>query len=230
LLGLVIIAVATDRRAVRGMGGLAIGLTVGLASLSVGGLTGASLNPARTLGPALASGQYAHLWLYIAAPVLGALSGMAAYEGLRGHRHAPELGSLGPIHLERPSILFACVGNSARSQMAEAFARRMAPRLDIRSGGSQPLGFILPETIAVMQERGFDLRHHTSKPFDEEWIRNECDLVVTMGCGDACPAFIGKRIVDWELADPKGQSIEAFRQVRDDIEKRVAELLRAEAR
>lgn len=125
-----------------------------------------------------------------------------------------------------PRILFACVGNSARSQMAEGFARALAgDRIDVRSGGSKPLGYVLAEAIQVMHEKGIDISGHPSQGFDEEWVRG-CDLVVTMGCGDdACPAFIGKRIVDWDLPDPKGQPLAVFREVRDRIEAEVTALL-----
>lgn len=124
-------------------------------------------------------------------------------------------------------VLFACVGNSARSQMSQGFAKAYGgARVDARSGGSKPLGYVLPEAIAVMREKGIDISDHPSRGFDESWVRDECDLVVTMGCGDdACPAFIGKRIVDWELDDPKGRPLAEFRRIRDDIERRVRALL-----
>ena len=124
-------------------------------------------------------------------------------------------------------VLFACIGNSARSQMAQGFARHLGgAQVDARSGGSKPLGHILPEAVAVMREVGIDISRHPSRGFDEPWVRAACDLVVTMGCGDdACPAFVGKRMVDWELPDPKGRPIEEFRRVRDDIEARVRALL-----
>ncbi|MCA1810705.1 MAG: arsenate reductase ArsC [Halobacteriales archaeon] len=124
-------------------------------------------------------------------------------------------------------VLFACVGNSARSQMAEGFARAFgSTRIEARSGGSKPLGYVLPEAIQVMQERGIDISGHPSQGFNEAWVRT-CDLVVTMGCGDdACPAFIGKRMEDWDLPDPKGKSLQDFRAVRDEIERRVRALLR----
>lgn len=124
-------------------------------------------------------------------------------------------------------VLFACVGNSARSQMAEGFARAFGgARLEARSGGSRPLGHVLPEAIQVMREKGIDISRQPSQGFDEPWTRASCDLVVTMGCGDdACPAFIGKRIVDWDLPDPKGRPLGEFRAVRDEIERRVRELL-----
>jgi len=124
-------------------------------------------------------------------------------------------------------VLFACVGNSARSVMAQGFARHYGgDRVEARSGGSKPLGHLLPEAVAVMREKGIDISREPSKGFDEAWVRDRCDLVVTMGCGDdACPAFIGKKIVDWDLPDPKGKGLAEFRAVRDEIERRVKELL-----
>lgn len=132
-----------------------------------------------------------------------------------------------PTRAKPFSVLFACVGNSARSQMAQGFAKALGgKRIHARSGGSKPLGYVLPEAVAVMQEKGIDISHQPSQGFDEAWVRDECDLVVTMGCGDdACPAFIGKRIEDWELPDPKGRPIAEFRAVRDEIERRVRALL-----
>lgn len=128
---------------------------------------------------------------------------------------------------DRPfRVLFACVGNSARSQIAEGFANALAKdHVDARSGGSKPLGHVLPEAIKVMQEVGIDISGHTSQGFDEPWIR-DCDLVVTMGCGDdACPAFIGKPMEDWQLEDPAGKDIETFRKVRDEIERQTLKTL-----
>jgi arsenate reductase (thioredoxin) len=128
------------------------------------------------------------------------------------------------VKARRPQrVLFACVGNSARSQMAEGFGKALG--LDCRSGGSQPLGYVLPEAVEAMREVGVDISGHQSRGFDEAWIRG-CDLVVTMGCGeDACPAFVGKRIVDWDLPDPKGQGMEVFRAVRDRIAVKVKALV-----
>lgn len=124
-------------------------------------------------------------------------------------------------------VLFACVGNSARSQMAEGFARALGgASVEVRSGGSRPLGHVLPEAVAVMRERGIDVSGHPSRGFDLDWVAG-CDLVVTMGCGeDACPAFVGKRMEDWDLDDPKDRPVAEFRRVRDEIEARVRDLLR----
>ena len=125
-------------------------------------------------------------------------------------------------------VLFACVGNSARSVMAQGFARHHGgAAVEARSGGSKPLGHLLPEAVAVMRERGIDVGREPSKGFDEAWIRDQCDLVVTMGCGeDACPAFVGKKTRDWDLEDPKGKDVETFRRIRDQIEVHVIALLR----
>lgn len=124
-------------------------------------------------------------------------------------------------------ILFACIGNAGRSQIAQAWAERLGgSRVEARSGGSKPASGIMPEALAALRERGMDIEGRRPKGFDERWVREECDLVVTMGCGDdACPAFIGKPLVDWELPDPKGRDLDFVRALRDDIERRVRELL-----
>jgi protein-tyrosine-phosphatase len=126
-------------------------------------------------------------------------------------------------------VMFACIGNSARSQMAQGFAEHYGKRrIEARSGGSVPLGHVLPEAIEVMREVGIDISKNPSQGFDLPWTYNECNYVVTMGCGDdACPAFAGKEMTDWALPDPKGKSLAEFRKVRDDIERRVILLLRS---
>lgn len=132
--------------------------------------------------------------------------------------------SKGPKRLH---LLFGCVGNAGRSQMAHGWAQALGgDRVVVRSGGSRPAREVAPESIAVMREVGIDISQHVPRPFDEPWVRDHCDLVVTMGCGDdACPAFIGKPLVDWQLPDPKGQPIAEFRRLRDDIGQRVRRLL-----
>ena len=126
-----------------------------------------------------------------------------------------------PLH-----VLFGCVGNAGRSQMAHGFAAAFGgANVVVRSGGSRPAGTVAPEAIAAMRERGIDISGHRSLPFDEAWVRDHCDLVVTMGCGDdACPAFIGKPLVDWALDDPKGRPLAEYRRIRDDIERRMRAL------
>lgn len=146
---------------------------------------------------------------------------------------APASGALpgrssGPPEGRPFGILFACVGNAGRSQMAHGFAKALGgARVAVRSGGSRPAGAVMPEAIEAMREKGIDIAHHRSQGFDEAWIREHCDLVVTMGCGDdACPAFIGKRMEDWALEDPKGKPLAEVRRLRDEIERRVRALLR----
>lgn len=123
-------------------------------------------------------------------------------------------------------LLFVCVENSNRSQMAEAFARRLGgDHVDARSAGSRPSGEINPRATAIMAERGIDLTTQHSKSLDR--IGSEpFDAVVTMGCGDACPWIAAARREDWALPDPKLLDDAGFRSVRDEIERRVAGLLR----
>jgi protein-tyrosine-phosphatase len=125
-----------------------------------------------------------------------------------------------------PRVLFVCVENSNRSQMAEAFARRLGGnRIDARSAGSRPSGQINPRAVGFMAERGIDLTAQHSKSLED--VGSEpFDAVVTMGCGDACPWIASARREDWALPDPKSLDDAGFRQVRDDIERRVAGLLR----
>jgi len=123
-------------------------------------------------------------------------------------------------------VLFVCVENSNRSQMAEGFARaRGGTRVDAQSAGSQPSGVINPRAIALMAERDIDLRTQHSKSLQDVGDAT-FDAVVTMGCGDACPWIPAKRRDDWALPDPKHLSDEDFRRVRDEIEQRVTALLR----
>jgi protein-tyrosine-phosphatase len=124
-----------------------------------------------------------------------------------------------------PRVLFVCVENSNRSQMAEGFARRLGgDRVDARSAGSRPSGRINPRAIAFMAERGIDLTTQRSKRLDDVGS-DPFDAVVTMGCGDACPWIAAAMREDWALPDPKSLDDAGFRQVRDDIERRVARLL-----
>ena len=124
-------------------------------------------------------------------------------------------------------ILFACVGNAARSPMAQAFARSIGgSRVDARSGGSRPARAVAPEAVAVMAEKGIDLSGHACQGFDEDWVRGECDLVVTLAAGaEAVPAFAGKPLEAWDVPDPRGRPIEEYRRLRDQLEHRVSQLL-----
>ena len=121
--------------------------------------------------------------------------------------------------------LFVCLHNAGRSQMSEALFRRAAEgRHEARSAGTTPADRVHPEVIEVMAELGIDLSQRVPRELsreDAEWA----DVVVTMGCGDECPYIPGKRYIDWDLADPKGQAIEAVRATRDEIDRRVRDLV-----
>ena len=124
-----------------------------------------------------------------------------------------------------PVVLFLCVHNAGRSQMALGWFNHLAgDRAIAWSGGSEPGNQVNPAAIAAMAEVGIDISEEFPKPWTEEIVR-AADVVVTMGCGDACPLFPGKRYEDWELTDPFGKSVEAVRPVRDEIGRRVGELL-----
>lgn len=125
----------------------------------------------------------------------------------------------------KPSVLFVCVANSCRSQMAEGFARAAAgDRWEIWSAGSRPSGRVHPVALEAMRELGYDLSTHRSKGLDQVPAR-EWDVVVTMGCGDACPAVQAKQRLDWNIPDPVSVPIEALRRIRDDLRARVEALL-----
>jgi arsenate reductase (thioredoxin) len=126
---------------------------------------------------------------------------------------------------DKPTVLFLCTHNAGRSQMALGFFIHLAgDRAAAWSGGSEPGKEINPAAVAVMAELGIDITGEYPKPWTEEIVRG-ADVVVTMGCGDTCPYFPGKRYENWELADPAGQPLEAVRPIRDDIEQRVRHLL-----
>ncbi|MFC6091543.1 arsenate reductase ArsC [Saccharothrix lopnurensis] len=125
----------------------------------------------------------------------------------------------------KPAVLFLCVHNAGRSQMALGFFRHLAGDGAVAwSGGSEPGREINPAAVAAMAERGVDISGEFPKPWTEEIVR-AADVVVTMGCGDACPVHPGKRYLDWVLDDPAGKAVEDVRPVRDEIERRVRALL-----
>ena len=122
-------------------------------------------------------------------------------------------------------VLFVCVHNAGRSQMSQAlFNRGAGGEHEARSAGSEPADQVHPEVLAAMDEVGIDLHGETPKPLTRE-LAEWADIVVTMGCGDACPYIPGKRYLDWALEDPKGQSVDAVRVTRDEIADRVHGLL-----
>ena len=125
----------------------------------------------------------------------------------------------------KPSVLFVCVHNAGRSQMAAGYLRHLAAgRVEVRSAGSMPAEQINPVAVEAMREEGIDITAEQPKILTTEAVQDS-DVVITMGCGDACPIFPGKRYEDWQLDDPAGQGIDAVRPIRDDIKQRIETLL-----
>jgi arsenate reductase len=126
---------------------------------------------------------------------------------------------------DKPTVLFVCVHNAGRSQMAAGWLRHLAgDRVEVRSAGSEPADQINPAAVEVMREVGIDITDQT--PTKLTWDAAEAsDVIVTMGCGDACPVFPGKRYEDWKLDDPAGKGVDAVRPIRDEIRRRVEHLV-----
>lgn len=126
---------------------------------------------------------------------------------------------------EVPEVLFVCVHNAGRSQMAAALLDHHAQgRVHVRSAGSAPASDVNPAVVDAMAELGIDISKEFPKPLTDE-VARAADVLITMGCGDACPIYPGKRYLDWELADPAGRGVEAVRPIRDEIDRRVQALL-----
>lgn len=126
---------------------------------------------------------------------------------------------------DTPSVVFLCVHNAGRSQMAAGWLQHLASdEVHVFSGGSDPQSEVNPAAVEAMAEIGIDISHEFPKPWTDEIVR-AADVIVTMGCGDACPIFPGKRYEDWEVDDPAGKSVENVRKIRDDIGGRVRHLL-----
>jgi protein-tyrosine-phosphatase len=131
----------------------------------------------------------------------------------------------GILGKDQPEVLFICVHNAGRSQMAAGLVKlRSNGRINVRSAGSTPAEEINPAAIAALEELGIDMGEEFPKPLTDEVVR-AADVVITMGCGDACPIFPGKRYEDWELDDPAGQDPDTVRRIRDDIDERVQKLI-----
>jgi protein-tyrosine-phosphatase len=125
----------------------------------------------------------------------------------------------------RPEVLFVCVHNAGRSQMAAGLAiLRSRGRVQVRTGGSDPADRLNPAVVEAMAEIGVDLSGKSPKPLADEDVR-AADVVITMGCGDACPIYPGKRYEDWELEDPAGKDLDTVRRIRDEIDSRVQRLV-----
>ena len=131
----------------------------------------------------------------------------------------------GKIQKTMPEVLFVCVHNAGRSQMAAGLVKlRSEGRIHVRSAGSDPAETINPAVVEAMEELGVDLSEEFPKPLTDEVVR-AADAVITMGCGDACPIYPGKRYEDWELEDPAGKDVETVRRIRDEIDARVQALV-----
>jgi len=129
------------------------------------------------------------------------------------------------VQKTQPEVLFVCVHNAGRSQMAATLTAKLSDgRVHVRSAGSDPTDQINPAVVAAMSEIGVDMSQEFPKPLTDEVV-HAADVVITMGCGDACPVYPGKRYEDWELDDPAGQPIEKVREIRDQIRGRVETLL-----
>jgi protein-tyrosine-phosphatase len=127
--------------------------------------------------------------------------------------------------MSAPEVLFVCVHNAGRSQMAAALLDHHAGgRVSVRSAGSAPADAVNPAVVEAMRELDLDISREFPKKLTADAVE-EADVVITMGCGDACPIFAGKRYLDWQLDDPAGQGVEAVRPIRDEIDRRVRELL-----
>jgi len=126
---------------------------------------------------------------------------------------------------DKPTVLFVCVHNAGRSQMAAGYMRELSGgAIEVRSGGSEPGDQINPMAIQAMAEEGIDISQAVPQLMTTDQVRDS-DVVITMGCGDVCPIFPGKRYEDWELTDPKGKTIDEVRPIRDDIKTRIEQLL-----
>ena len=131
----------------------------------------------------------------------------------------------GKVITDKPSVMFLCVHNAGRSQMAAGWLKHLAgDRVDVFSGGSEPASAVNLAAVEAMAEVGIDIRAESPKPWKDEIIR-AADVVITMGCGDACPVYPGKRYEEWVLDDPAGLDVEAVRAIRDEIRGRVEALM-----
>ena len=127
--------------------------------------------------------------------------------------------------LSRPSVLFVCVHNAGRSQMAAAYLTHLAgDRVEVRSAGSAPADTVNPAVVEALAEEGIDISREVPKVLTVDAVQ-ESDVVITMGCGDVCPVFPGKRYEDWVLEDPAGQGVESVRPIRDEIRRRIEDLI-----
>jgi glutathione/glutaredoxin type arsenate reductase len=230
ILTVVILGSGLDRRAPIGFAGLAIGLTVAVEAAVMGPITGASMNPARSLGPALMSGNFRYHWVYWAAPILGAQLAVLAY-GQLSNNFRDLSGDLNPTRLEdapMKRIMYVCKQNSSRSQMAEGFTHQLgAGQVTVTSSGLAA-SRVNPGAIAAMRDIGIDISGQTSNALSE-FRPEDFDVVISLcGCGvNLPPAWVRREgFADWQLDDP-AEHPEIFPRVRDEIKVRVEQLLQS---
>ena len=133
--------------------------------------------------------------------------------------------AIDPVSTEHPEVLFVCVHNAGRSQTAAALVKvRSGGKVHVRSAGSAPAAEINPNAVAALEEIGIDMSEEFPKPLTDEVVR-AADVVITMGCGDACPIYPGKKYEDWQLDDPSGEDLGTVRRIRDEIDERVQKLI-----
>jgi arsenate reductase len=159
---------------------------------------------------------------YVLAQLAGLLVGAGLVVALYPDVHRR---SVGNTMSDKPSVLFVCVHNAGRSQMAAGWLRHLAgDTVEVRSAGSEPGDRVNPAAVEAMREVGIDITGETPKKLEWETAESS-DVIITMGCGDACPIFPGKRYEDWKLEDPAGKGVEAVRPIRDEIRTRIEKLL-----
>jgi arsenate reductase (thioredoxin) len=225
----VILNVSTGAKEKGVIAGVAVGSVIALEALFAGPVSGASMNPPRSLAPAFVSMRLKSLWVYLIAPSSERSRASAPAVAFR-RRVVVARRRDGRDHMTTPPpakrVVFVCVENANRSQMAEAFARMHgAGRVEPYSAGSRPSGQVNPKAVEAMREVGYDLTKHRSKNLSD-LAGIEFDAAVTMGCGDECPFIKAKRRVDWDIPDPKQMPPDQFREVRNLIEQQVQGLLR----
>ncbi len=224
----VVLGLSTGAKEKGMMAGVAVGAVVALEAMFAGPISGASMNPARSLGPALASGTLGSLWIYLVAPPLGAALAVVSHN-LLGENVMEQNSSAG-----KRNVLILCTGNSCRSQMAEGLWRQLGNgQWQVASAGSQPAGYVHPQAIAVMQEIGVDLQAHRSQHVNEH-AGEAFDLVVTVcdQAREACPVFPGAvKLLHWPFDDPAKftgsdeEVLAEFRRVRDEIRVKISDFL-----
>ncbi|MQF82619.1 MIP family channel protein [SAR202 cluster bacterium AD-802-E10_MRT_200m] len=223
----VIIATTVNHRQFGSLAGLVIGGTVALCIVMGGPISGGSMNPARSFGPALVAWNWGSHWVYWIGPLVGSSLGGILCSWLLKHwtQVTGKKENEGNV-TEGKRVLFACVHNSGRSQMAEAFARKIwGNSIIFESAGTDPADRVNPLVVKAMEEKGIKIGDHTPRLLTQE-IYDNADRVITMGCSisDVC-ASIDETTEDWALEDPEGKTLEDIRVIRNEIEVRIKALL-----